>query len=88
MMWRPILTPDRLVQVAKATPPVPQPFSCLYPHKRLQDPKVKLFIDHVIKRIARRDRPGRGFNIFRKNLKPNCIFWDTMGFEIRIQPTG
>lgn len=38
-----------LIEVAKATPPVPQPFSCLYPHKRLQDPKVKLFIDHVIK---------------------------------------
>lgn len=38
-----------LVEVATATPPVPQPFSCLYPHKRLQDPKVKLFIDHVIR---------------------------------------
>lgn len=38
-----------LIEVATATPPVPQPFSCLYPHKRLQDPKVKLFMDHVIK---------------------------------------
>ena len=38
-----------LIEVARATPPTPQPFSCLYPHKRLQDPKVKLFIDHVIK---------------------------------------
>lgn len=38
-----------LVEVAPATPPVPQPFSCLYPHKRLQDPKIKLFIDHVIR---------------------------------------
>jgi LysR family transcriptional activator of dmlA len=37
--------------VAKSTPQTPQPFSCLYPHKRLQDPKVKLFIDHVIKGI-------------------------------------
>ncbi|MBC7285162.1 LysR family transcriptional regulator [Hoeflea sp.] len=40
-----------LVEVASATPPTPQPFSCLYPHKRLQDPKVKLFIDHVIKGV-------------------------------------
>ncbi|WP_422372770.1 LysR family transcriptional regulator [Hoeflea sp.] len=38
-----------LVEVAPSTPPVPQPFSCLYPHKRLQDPKIKLFIDHVIR---------------------------------------
>lgn len=38
-----------LVEVATDTPPTPQPFSCLYPHKRLQDPKIKLFIDHVIK---------------------------------------
>ena len=38
-----------LMEVAPATPPVPQPFSCLYPHKRLQDPKIKLFIDHVIR---------------------------------------
>ncbi|MDZ7602929.1 MAG: LysR family transcriptional regulator [Hoeflea sp.] len=38
-----------LVEVATATPPTPQPFSCLYPHKRLQDPKVKLFVDHVIR---------------------------------------
>ena len=40
-----------LVEVATATPPTPQPFSCLYPHKRLQDPKVKLFVDHVIKGV-------------------------------------
>jgi LysR family transcriptional activator of dmlA len=45
------LDAGRLVQVAKSTPQTPQPFSCLYPHKRLQDPKVKLFIDHVIKGI-------------------------------------
>ena len=38
-----------LVEVAASTPPTPQPFSCLYPHKRLQDPKIKLFIDHVIR---------------------------------------
>jgi LysR family transcriptional activator of dmlA len=44
----PHLDAGRLVQVAKSTPQTPQPFSCLYPHKRLQDPKVKLFIDHVI----------------------------------------
>lgn len=43
------LDAGKLVEVATAMPPTPQPFSCLYPHKRLQDPKVKLFIDHIIK---------------------------------------
>lgn len=37
-----------LVPVALETPPSELPFSCIFPHKRLQDPKVRLFIDHAI----------------------------------------
>lgn len=37
-----------LVEVAKATPPTSVPFSCVFPHKRLQDPKTRLLIEHLI----------------------------------------
>ncbi|NRG18286.1 LysR family transcriptional regulator [Rhizobiales bacterium] len=37
-----------LVKVAADTPPTPLPFSCVYPHKRLQDPKARLFIEHIV----------------------------------------
>lgn len=37
-----------LVPVAIKTPPTNLPFSCLYPHKRLQDPKMRLFIDAMV----------------------------------------
>jgi len=37
-----------LVPVAIKTPPTDLPFSCLYPHKRLQDPKMRLFIDAMV----------------------------------------
>ncbi len=37
-----------LVVVAAATPPVALPFSCVYPHKRLQDPKARLFIEYMV----------------------------------------
>ena len=37
-----------LVEVATLTPPTPLPFSCVFPHKRLQDPKTRLLIDHII----------------------------------------
>lgn len=37
-----------LVPVATRTPPTSLPFSCLYPHKRLQDPKMRLFIDAMV----------------------------------------
>jgi len=36
-----------LVEVLPDTPPVDAIFGCLYPHRRLQDPKVRLFIDFV-----------------------------------------
>ncbi len=41
------LAGGRLVEVLTRTPPTPALFGCLYPHKRLQDTKVRLFIDFV-----------------------------------------
>lgn len=38
-----------LVEVAASTPPTSLPFSCIYPHKRLQDPKIRLFIDFMVR---------------------------------------
>jgi len=37
-----------LVVVAAQTPPTSLPFSCVYPHKRLQDPKARLFIEYMV----------------------------------------
>lgn len=42
-----------LVEILPDTPPAPSIFGCLYPHKKLQDPKVRLFVEH----IARRSKP-------------------------------
>ncbi|WP_458792702.1 LysR family transcriptional regulator [Yoonia sp. MH D7] len=39
-----------LVEVLPETPPEPAMFGCLYPHRRLQDNKVRLFIDFVMQR--------------------------------------
>ena len=39
-----------LVEILPNTPPEPAMFGCLYPHRRLQDSKVRLFIDYLIKR--------------------------------------
>lgn len=44
----PHLVSGELVSVAEATPPTDLPFSCIYPHKRLQDMKVRLFIDYMV----------------------------------------
>ena len=38
-----------LVEILAETPPLPTIFGCLYPHKKLQDPKVRLFVDFVVK---------------------------------------
>jgi DNA-binding transcriptional LysR family regulator len=37
-----------LVTVAPESPPQNVPLAALYPHKRLQDPKTRLFIDHMV----------------------------------------
>ena len=39
-----------LVPVATETPPTPASLSCLYPHKRYQDPNINLFIEFMIAR--------------------------------------
>jgi DNA-binding transcriptional LysR family regulator len=38
-----------LVEVLSATPPQPSVFGCLYPHRKLQDPKVQRFIDFMVR---------------------------------------
>lgn len=37
-----------LVEVAAETPPLDVPLACLFPHRRLQDPKSRLFIDFMV----------------------------------------
>ncbi|PWE30602.1 LysR family transcriptional regulator [Maritimibacter sp. 55A14] len=44
------LAEGRLVPVAEATPPTPIQLACLYPHRRLQDTKIRVFIDFMIAR--------------------------------------
>ena len=46
------LAGGRLVAVAEATPPVPVQMACLYTHRRHQDPKVRLFMEFMVERIA------------------------------------
>lgn len=41
-----------LAEVAVKTPPTTIQMACLYTHRRLQDPKTRLFMDFVIDRIA------------------------------------
>ena len=43
------LNNGELIEVAKNTPSTNLPFACIYPHKRLQDPKMRLFIDFMVK---------------------------------------
>lgn len=43
-----LLDSGALVRVCEKTPPTPLPFACIYPHKRLQDPKIRLFLDHAV----------------------------------------
>ncbi|UXU76416.1 MULTISPECIES: LysR family transcriptional regulator [unclassified Paracoccus (in: a-proteobacteria)] len=45
------LASGRLVEVLPQTPPVPSQFGALTPHRRLQDPKVRLFADYVAKEL-------------------------------------
>lgn len=44
------LREGRLIPVATATPPVPTQLSCLTQHRRLRDPKIRLFLDFIIAR--------------------------------------
>ncbi len=42
------LVSGALVPVVEATPPQDIQLACLYPHKRLQDPKSRLFMDYMV----------------------------------------
>ncbi|MDH2325690.1 LysR family transcriptional regulator [Cereibacter sp. SYSU M97828] len=39
-----------LIPVATATPPLPTQLSCLFQHRRLRDPKLRLFVDFITAR--------------------------------------
>lgn len=45
------LRTGRLVPVAQATPPLPAQLTCLSQHRRLRDPKIRLFVDFIIGRM-------------------------------------
>lgn len=42
----------RLVRVAVDTPPEPIQMACLFTHRKMQDPKTRLFMEYVIERIT------------------------------------
>lgn len=44
------LASGALVEILPETPPIPAAFCCLFPHRKLQDPKVRRFLDFVIPR--------------------------------------
>ena len=50
------LRAGRLVPLLEDTPPVDAQLACLYPHKRFQDPKVRLFIKFAAQRCQDRIR--------------------------------
>jgi DNA-binding transcriptional LysR family regulator len=45
------LASGRLVPVLLDEPPVPIQMGCLFMHRRRQDPKARVFIDFMVKRI-------------------------------------
>jgi DNA-binding transcriptional LysR family regulator len=47
------LASGALVPVAEANPPLPIQFACLFPHKRLQDPKSRLFMDFMVGEVRK-----------------------------------
>ncbi|WP_071797705.1 LysR family transcriptional regulator [Natronohydrobacter thiooxidans] len=47
----PHLAAGRLVEVLPQTPPLPAILACLYPHRRQQDPKIRLFADYMIRHM-------------------------------------
>ena len=48
------LATGALVEVLPDTPPVPASFGCLYPHRKFQDPKIRLFVDHMTAEARKR----------------------------------
>jgi DNA-binding transcriptional LysR family regulator len=49
----PYLRDGRLKVILTATPPTPVQFAAVYPHKKLQDPKVRLLLDFMAERCQR-----------------------------------
>lgn len=47
------LAAGRLLSVANDTPPEPIQMACLYAHRRLQDPKTRIFMEFMIGRISK-----------------------------------
>lgn len=47
------LKAGRLVEVLPQARPLPSIFGCLYPHKKLQDPKVRLLVDFVVQNATK-----------------------------------
>ena len=45
------LADGRLVEVLPANRPLPAQFGCLAPHRRPQDPKVRMFADHAVREL-------------------------------------
>ncbi|WP_265500360.1 LysR family transcriptional regulator [Paracoccus beibuensis] len=45
------LAEGRLERVLPDVPPLPAQFGCLTPHRRLQDPKVKMFSDYAVREL-------------------------------------
>jgi LysR family transcriptional regulator for bpeEF and oprC len=54
------LADGRLQEVLAAWCPAPMPVSLLYPHSRQLSPRVRVFVDWVIDRMATQKVPGRG----------------------------
>lgn len=50
----PHLAAGTLVEVLTETPPLPALLACLYPHRRQQDPKIRLFADYMIRHMRSR----------------------------------
>ena len=49
----PYIREGRLRIVMAATPPTPVQLAALYPHRKLQDPKVRLLLDFMAERCQR-----------------------------------
>ncbi|RVC73222.1 LysR family transcriptional regulator, partial [Mesorhizobium sp. M4A.F.Ca.ET.022.05.2.1] len=49
----PFIRDQRLKVILAKTPPTPVQFAAVYPHKKLQDPKVRLLLDFMAERCQR-----------------------------------
>ncbi len=47
------LARGQLVEILPDTPPAPAQFGCLTPHRRLQDPKVRIFADFAVRELKK-----------------------------------